>query len=98
MAIDGTYEVKVKAPIGSMQMRLVMVTNGEVLTGTVSSKKDETEIRNGVVSGNGFSFVFDMNAPMGKTEVSVKGSVEGDAITGFVTTPLGTVSMAGTRA
>ena len=98
MAIDGRYEAKVKAPIGAMEMVLVLATDGDVLTGTVSSKKDTTELRNGVVNGNEFSFNFDMNAPMGRTEVSVRGSVEGDAINGFVTTPLGTVSLAGQRA
>ena len=97
MAIDGTYEAKVKAPIGAMAMKLELTTNGDVLTGTVASKKDQTDIRNGVADGNDFTFVFDMNAPMGKTEVSVKGTVEGDEINGFVTTPLGTVSMAGVR-
>ncbi|MCL2504618.1 MAG: hypothetical protein FWE94_08555 [Coriobacteriia bacterium] len=97
MAIDGAYEAKVKAPIGSTKMKLVLATSGEALTGTVASKKGETEIRNGVANGNEFTFDFDMSAPMGKTEVAVKGTVEGDEIKGFVTTPLGTVSMSGVR-
>jgi hypothetical protein len=97
MAIDGSYTAKVKAPIGAMEMNLVLTTDGNALVGTVSSKKDTTELRNGVVIGNEFSFNFDMNAPMGRTEVSVTGSVDGDTISGFLTTPLGTVSLSGQR-
>jgi hypothetical protein len=98
MAVDGTYNVLVKAPIGKTEMILNFKSDGSILTGTVQSKNEETPLCEGVVQGDEFSFEFEMKAPMGKQKVSVKGSVEGDEICGFVTTPLGTVSMNGQRA
>jgi hypothetical protein len=97
MAIDGTYEAKANAPIGAMKMTLTLVTEGVALSGTVRAKQGETDIRDGVANGEEFSFTFDMNAPMGKSEAKVKGCVDGDEIKGFVTTPLGTVSLDGHR-
>lgn len=97
MAIEGTYEAKVKAPTGTIEMSFTLAVEGDELTGTVKSKKEEGPFRNGVVDGDEFSFDFDMKAPLGKANATLKGKVEGDDVNGFLTTPLGTIGYSGQR-
>jgi hypothetical protein len=98
MSVSGTYEGRVNAPIGATPINIVLNEQGEVLTGTVCSKKGEAEsISNGEVHGNDISFTFRMKMPLGKTEVQIKATIEGDDFNGFLTTPLGTVSVTAGR-
>jgi hypothetical protein len=98
MSITGTYEGRVNAPIGATPITLRLEENGDVLTGAVLSRKgEEAPISDGKINGNDFSFAFEMSMALGKSNVQIRGTVEGDDLNGFLTTPLGTVSVGAKR-
>jgi hypothetical protein len=96
-AVDGTYEVKITAPIGGQTVKMVFMTEGSTLTGTVIGKEGTTEIRDGRAQDNEFEFKAEIKLPLGKSEAGFKGSIEGDEVKGFLTTMLGSVPMKGHR-
>jgi hypothetical protein len=95
MAIDGTYNIITKTPIGDQKGTLVFKTDGNTLTGTMEG----AEITEGIVNGDEFSFKSEIRTPMGsKMKVEVKGKVEGDNISGSSKTMFGNAPFTGTRA
>jgi hypothetical protein len=98
MSISGTYEGKVNSPVGATPLTLVFEENGTVLTGSVISRQgEETPICEGEINGTDFSFSFDMKMGVSKTRVQLKGTINADDLNGFLTTPLGTVSVIAKR-
>jgi hypothetical protein len=98
MSITGTYEGRVNAPIGATPITLVLKEEGTLLTGAVLSRKgEEAPISDGQINGEEFSFSFEMNMALGKSTVQFRASVDGDDLNGFLTTPLGTVSVTAKR-
>ncbi|HLG86688.1 MAG TPA: hypothetical protein VKZ79_05765 [Alphaproteobacteria bacterium] len=82
MAIDGTWNIVMKTPIGDQQATLTLATNGQSLQGTMSSSTmGSTPLRDGATDGNSASWKADISQPMSMTlEFTV--SVDGDSITG----------------
>ncbi len=52
MAIDGTYEVEVKTPIGRQQVKLNLKTDGAVLSGSTESTFGLYTFNDGTVNGD----------------------------------------------
>ena len=98
MALDGTYNVKMKSPMGEQDGSFTFTTDGEVLLGTASAAGVTTDISEGKVSGDSFECKFSMKTPMGKVKITVKGTVEGDRIRGSFKMLVGTFLFEGTKA
>ena len=97
MALDGTYSVKMKSPMGEQDGSFTFKTEGEVLLGTASAAGATTDINDGKVSGDSFECKFGMKTPMGKVKITVKGTVEGDRISGSFKMLVGTFPFEGTK-
>ena len=98
MSIDGTYKITAETPMGNMESTLVLKTEGEELSGTMSAGVMGTiDFNGGKVEGRRFSFAMTMKKFFKKVEVSGSGEVDGDRITGEVKTSLGNSSFAGVR-
>ena len=98
MAIDGTYKVTANTPMGKMESTLILKTDGDSLSGSMSSSMMGTiEFSDGKVDGNSFTFDMTMQSPMGKMEMTNTGAVDGDNISGEVKTSMGNSSYTGVR-
>jgi hypothetical protein len=97
MALDGTYEISMTTPIGNQTGKLVFETNGGALTGNSEVMGSVSPLKDGTADGDSFEFKVDANTPMGALEITIKGKVEGDTLTGEAITPFGPAPMSGNR-
>jgi hypothetical protein len=97
MAIDGTYKITAKAPLGNQEGILVYKTDGTVLTGTMTVFGTTYEIEDGKASGDNFEHLVRFKTPMGSTKTTVTGTVDGDTISGKFKAMMSTMLFSGTR-
>ena len=94
MSIEGTYNIVARGKEG----KFIFNQEGDVLTGNIDAMGTEAIIENGTVDGNNYKFTVQGQSPMGKIKVTVKGSVDGDKISGAMKTSIMSVPFEGTRA
>ena len=95
--VDGTWKVTVNSPMGAQEIDLNLTSSGSMLTGSVSGGMGATDISNGTVNGDSFSFDAAITQPFPLT-ITVSGDVAGDALMGQVKTQgFGSFPMKGVR-
>lgn len=98
MSIDGRYKITAETPMGSMESTLILKTDSEGLSGTMSSGMIGTiDFSGGKVEGSSFSFAMTMKKFFKKIDISGCGKVDGDKISGKIITSMGNSSFAGER-
>lgn len=96
--VNGKWKVTAKTPMGTMQFVFNMVVEGENLTGSVVFQGKTSEIINGKVNGDEFSFSTKLQTPMGVKGADIVGSAQGDNLSGKATVKmLGTHAYTGSR-
>ncbi len=96
MAVDGTYDVTVKSPLGDQVSTLMVKSDGNTFTGTNSGAMGSNDI-SGTVDGDTLTWKQDMTVPMPMT-LDMTATVDGDAITGTVGAgAFGSFPLSGTR-
>lgn len=83
MAVDGTWEITVKTPMGAQKSTVVLNTDGGTLTGHQSGAQGGGDITDGTVDGNNVSWKAAVTSPMPMT-LEFSGAVDGDSIAGQV--------------
>lgn len=99
-SIDGTWALTVNAPQGSVAMQLTLRLEGERLTGTFAGDRGSGDIRGGSFDGKTFDFAISVNSETDaeSSDWVFRGTVEGDAMSGTVSTNLGTFQFSGSKA
>lgn len=98
MSADGTWNTTMQTPMGPQQGKLLLKTDGNVLTGKLSGSQGEIEIKDGTVDGNSLVWKADITTPMAMT-LEFSATVNGDEISGNVKLgAFGNASLTGTRA
>ncbi len=99
MAVDGTWKLVVKTPMGDQESTLSIQSLGGTLTGTQSAGHGEGRpIDGGTVDGNRVAWNASITKPMPMT-LKFAGQVDGDAISGSVSLGMfGSAPFTGTRA
>ena len=98
MSVDGTYKIMAETPMGCMETTLILKTNGEALSGTMSAGMMGTiDFNGGKVEGSSFSFATTLKKFFQKIEVHGRGKVDGDRISGEVRTTMGDSCFSGVR-
>jgi len=97
MAIDGTYKIVAKAPIGDQEGILVFKTEGNALTGSMMALGATLEFEEGKVEGNDFECKMIYKTPVGTTKSTVTGTVDGDNISGIFKAMMMKMNFSGTR-
>lgn len=97
MAVDGTYKIIAKSPLGKQEGGFTYKTEGDVLTGTATAGGETVTVDGGKVNGDNFEHTMYMKTPVGKSKVKVKGTVEGDKISGTFKLLIGSMPFEGTR-
>jgi len=98
MAVDGTWNVTMKTPMGAQSATLELVDTGGTLSGGLKSPMGGADITEGSVDGDNLTFTVKMTSPM-PMDLKFTATVDGDAISGKVALgPMGESSFEGTRA
>ncbi|MBN1850834.1 MAG: hypothetical protein JW932_19860 [Deltaproteobacteria bacterium] len=98
MAIDGTYNTLLKTPMGDQQVKLILKTEGNVLTGILESQlTGVNELTDGSVDGNELAWTVNAKTPMGPLKLKVTAAVDSDKITGKADSPFGAMPFEGAR-
>jgi len=79
--IAGTWNLTVTTQAGTGTPTLVLVQNGENLTGTYTGRFGESPIK-GTYKDGAIAFSFNVSGPMGSAEVTYTGKVDGDTMNG----------------
>ena len=96
MAIDGIYDLTVRTPLGVLNSKLTLKTEGNALSGTSEASTVTTEV-SGRVNSNQVEWRDKPNTPLGPMDVTFKGKVEGDRISGKAETSVGSFPFECTR-
>ena len=98
MSVEGTYKITADTPMGNVESTLILRTDGDELSGTMSAGIMGTvNFNGGKVEGSSFSFAVTMIKFFKKIDFSGCGKVDGDKISGEVRSSLGKTSFAGVR-
>ncbi len=86
--LSGTWNVKIDAQGQSLPVKLVIEQNGNALSGKLESMLGEGDIKDGSVTGNTFVAKVSSEFQGQAVELSLNGSLTGENIVGFVSTPM----------
>ena len=96
-AIDGKWVGTLNGPEGPIQAALELKSEGEKLTGTMNfASMGATALSNGKIAGNDLSF--DLVLGDGAFTLPFKGKLDGDKLALTIDTPMGSETVAFTRA
>ncbi len=84
MAVDGTYNVTLKTPMGDRPATLNLTAAGAALTGSFSSERGAVDLQDGSADGDAVKFSMMFAGPMGEMKLDFAGKVDGDNIGGTV--------------
>jgi imidazolonepropionase-like amidohydrolase len=98
--IDGTWSVTIRGPKGDIAVQFVLQVESGRIAGTYSGDAGSGDIQNGTL--NGADFELSISATFAgsaeATDAQFRGKVADSAITGTVTTNLGTFDFTGSKA
>ena len=94
MAVEGTYNILAKGKEGQFILKM----DGDALAGSINAMGTEAAIEGGTCDGDEFKFFVQGQSPMGKIKMTIKGSVDGDKISGKMKTSIMAIPFEGTRA
>ncbi|MEP7074419.1 MAG: amidohydrolase family protein [Acidobacteriota bacterium] len=95
--IGGSYSITIQIPDSALSSTLNLTQSGGMLTGTMVSELGTSQIRDGHVTADGFSFSASVQYGGTAIDITVKGSVNGNQISGTIDSPQGQVPFAGTK-
>jgi hypothetical protein len=97
--IDGTWSLTVRAPQGGVSMQVTLRAEEGRLTGTFSGDRGSGDIRGGTFDGSTFELTISANAQneAESTDWVFRGTVTGDAMSGTVSTTLGSFEFSGSK-
>ena len=97
MALNGTYKIVTESQMGKTEATFNFKTDGNVVTGTNAVMGQTLTIQDGKIDGNSFEFKEKMDSPMGASDFTFKGTIDGDQISGNIITQMGTTPFKGGR-
>lgn len=88
VSVSGTWVSHMETPMGKNELTMVLMAEGNALTGSVSIANNTMDIEKGNVAGDTVSFQFKMKAGMMKAAVKVSGKVCGNTLSGEIKLPI----------
>ena len=97
-SVDGTWNCTMDTPMGSSAVTLTLTTEGNSLSGKLSSDQGDMEFTDGTVDGNNLSWTVSIQQPM-PMEIPTTVTIDGDNLSGEAKLgSFGTAKLTGTRA
>lgn len=98
MSADGTWDITMNTPMGAQNAKLELSSDGNVLTGRMTSPQGDADVQEGTIDGNSLSWKADITTPISMT-LEFSATLDGDSISGSVKLgAFGTASFSGSRA
>lgn len=97
MNVGGAYTITIDIPGQPMTATLSLVQQGAILSGSMVSQLGTTQIKDGKVTADGFSFGGSVEFGGTMIDIIVKGAVTGNQISGTIDSPQGAVPFSGTK-
>jgi hypothetical protein len=96
-SVGGNYSVTIEIPGQPMSGTLAFTQQGAILSGTMQTQFGTSQVRDGKVTAEGFTF--SASVPFGGStiEIVVKGTVTGNQISGSIDSPQGAIPFSGTK-
>jgi hypothetical protein len=99
MAVDGTWNLTLKTPMGDRPVTVTLTTEGNDLSGSFESPQGTQTFDGGTASGDEATWSTMFNGAMGEMKLDFVGTVDGDNIDGTVQFgQFGSGAFSGTRA
>ena len=105
--IDGKYSIVMQTPMGPVNGTLLLKTEGETLSGVekhcnlpsgvLEAMGGRHPFSGGTVQGEDCAFSSVFQTPLGRLQLSVKGSVHGDVFRATARTQMGVINAMGKR-
>ena len=97
MSVEGTYKLTVNTPQGVQTPTLTLKEDGGALSGTIDGQEGKTDFSGGTVDGNNASWELTISPQGQKIKLTFNATVDGDSISGQVSTPMGGADFTGQR-
>lgn len=96
-AVGGNYNITIDVPGQTLTGTLSMVQQGATITGTMQTQLGTSQIKDGRVTTDGFSFSSSVQFGGSTIDITVSGKVSGNQINGVVDSPQGSAPFSGTK-
>ncbi len=97
MSLAGSYKCTMNTPMGVQTPTLTIKEEGGVVSGTMAGQMGNTDFADGKADGDSATWDMTIEAMGQKIAVSCKCTVDGDSISGQMTSPMGAADFTGTR-
>jgi imidazolonepropionase-like amidohydrolase len=95
--VGGNYSINIELPGQPIPATLALTQQGALLTGSIQTPSATGPIKDGKVTTDGFTFSATVPFGGSSTEITVKGAVDGNKISGTIESPQGAVPFSGTK-
>ena len=95
--VDGTYQVRMRTPLGVKYGELILHSNDGTLNGSLVVMGKKNIFEPGTTDGKNFNFKGKIQTSVGKTDYVCSGSVNGDELSGIAKTKKGDLALNGIR-
>lgn len=95
--MDGIYEMNIKTPMGNINAKVKLITNGNNLSGYIETMGKRSEFSGGRVNGNTFMISGSLNASITMIKYDIQGTVQGNILSINATTNMGSFKLQGKK-
>ena len=95
--LDGTYSIQMRTPMGPKDGKLLLRTQGNLLSGVLEVLGNANPFTNGQADGNRCRFSSQFKTALGSVDYEAEGQVDGDTLTAVSRTAKGDLKITGTR-
>jgi tetratricopeptide (TPR) repeat protein len=95
--IGGTYSINIEILGQPLPGTMVLTHQGSILTGSLQTQFGTTQIKDGKITPDGFSYSATVDFQEQALDIFVKGTVAGNRISGTIISPQGAIPFSGTK-
>ncbi|MEO8648871.1 MAG: hypothetical protein ABI539_06865, partial [Acidobacteriota bacterium] len=95
--VAGNFSVTIDIPGQQLSGILALVQQGSSITGSLSTQLGVSQVKDGRVTAEGFTFSSSVEFGGSVIDINVKGTVTGNQVSGTIDSPQGTIPFTGTR-
>jgi imidazolonepropionase-like amidohydrolase len=96
-AVGGNYSITIDIPGQPISGTLALTQQAAILSGTMQTQLGTSQIKDGKVTAEGFTFSASVEFGGSTIEIIVKGTVTGNQISGTIDSPQGSIPFSGTK-
>ncbi len=95
--VGGSYNITIDIPGQTLTGTLNLIQQGAIITGTMQTQLGTSQVRDGIVTADGFSFTSTVEFGGSTININVSGKVSGNQVNGTIESPQGAAPFSGTK-